>query len=517
MTAKMILIHGIPGSGKSTLREKYIAEHPEENVVTVSRDDIRTNLFGNEYHNGAPDPKSEARVSFVANSITERGLAGNNTVIVDKTNIVPRDIMESVKMARAAGAEIHQIKVDTPVEECKRRNAARGAAGGRRVPDEVIDRMAEHAYGSDGHLKDFIIGEKHVFRVEVETPGMRALAEFNSRAEKLNPMNEDGATVLVDVDGTLAANNFEQNRAFGTGKKDFNYFNRSIKNSAPNEAVVALANQMRDQDNLNVVVLTGRDDSCAKELISFVERSGLKVSRIVMKREGDGRPDREFKPEALDRLRSEGMTLVHSIDDRPGSVAAYEAAGVPVSRVRFHEPVHPSSAPATYDEPEVMSAYGTGVCLRCGNAVEDGLRIHPLCRVVPVAPSKLIGDGREALERRFFGSTDVDAKPRVVSMPPGMKQTNTDPLVASKKDTATSKKPDPAEDLSDSASGSSDDAPQWHFNPSTGKTSRCSARVRGCPLKMPSMAHSSTQEGARRAFESFMESRDKLFPKISSD
>lgn len=385
MSGVLTLTHGLPGSGKSTWAEKQVAEAPERRV-RVNRDDIRTELFGEKYHKGNFPQKSESQVTQVHQKRIRAGLAAGKEVYCDDTNLNPRFMGQLAQLARNYGAEFKQEYFDVPVEECKRRNKARGAAGGREVPDFVIDRMAYGqngkggAYDEAGKIKDFVVASNgQAFAVARSTPGMQLLQAYNDRLAKQYPF-VGKAINLVDVDGTLAANHHEANRAFGRpgAKKDFPYFFRSIKDSKVNERVRDLANTMRAQDNITNVILTGREDGYAKELISFVERSGLHVSRVIAKRSGDFRPDSDFKREQLALLRDEGLIPVHSIDDRERSVRVYESEGILVSRVKEHTPEDPTRAPKSYPEPEVNTIYGSGFCLRCGKPLKKG-NIGPKC------------------------------------------------------------------------------------------------------------------------------------------
>lgn len=389
MTAKLTLTHGLPGSGKSTWAEAEVAKDPA-NRVRVNRDDIRTELFGEKYHKGDFPQKSESQVTQVHQRRVREGLAAGKQVYCDDTNLNPRFMGQLAQLASNYGAEFEQKYFDVPVAECKRRNALRAAAGGRDVPEFVIDRMAHGqggkggAYDDEGHIKEFVVSSNfQAFAVPRSTPGMRLLADLNKRLEVKYPF-KGKAIVLVDVDGTLAVNHHEANRAFGRPgqKKDFPYFFRSIEQAKVNAAVRDLANTMRDKDNLSIVVLTGREDGYAKELIAFIERSGLKVSRVIAKRAGDFRPDSDFKREQLANLRAEGLIPVHSIDDRERSVRIYEEDGIMVSRVKEHHPEDPATAPKEYPDPEVSTIYGSGACIRCGQPLKTG-NIGPKCATKP--------------------------------------------------------------------------------------------------------------------------------------
>lgn len=380
MAGKLILTVGLPASGKSTWARKQWEDNPE-GVLLVERDETRTKLFGEAYHRGNFPQKSEAQVTAVNTELTKQGLRAGKTVIVSDTNLNPRFLQSLVKLGRDYGAEVSLEHFDVPVEECKRRNKARGKRGEREVPDFVMERMAKGAYGEDGHLKEMLLSsEGQAFFVSRSTPGSKLLEKFNRKAAYSHPLMGE-AVVLVDVDGTLANN---QHHAVyylqrEGGKKNFVGFYKAIAQAPVNTGVRDLANRMRDEEGLNIIVLTGRDDSHAQELLDFIQKSGIKASRVMAKREGDYRPDRDFKREVLKELREEGLVPVHALDDREASIRVMEEAGLLVSRVEV--PTFPEGVnlrePAP--EPRVNTIYGSGYCIRCGQPLKEG-NIGPKCR-----------------------------------------------------------------------------------------------------------------------------------------
>lgn len=363
--AKVILTVGIPGCGKSTFAET-LRETDPENVVILERDEIRTQLFGENYHSRKPDRKSEELVNQVEKKILDKAVAENKTLIISNTNTNPRIVGNLVRTLMDKGVNPEFKYFDVPVEECLRRNNVRGDSGGRRVPENVIRSMAAKIYDDDGKMKEYVIGSKgETFLVSKNTPGSKLLDNFNKNAEFRHPM-VDEAIVVVDVDGTLAMNNDDARKYLSGKNKDYNRFFREIKNAAPNREVVKLANKMRKDDNVSIVVVTGRSDKYASELLSFIKGTGLNVSRIYAKREGDNRKDYDYKRDILSSLNDEGLNVVHAIDDRPVSIEVFESNGIIVSKV---------------DETgAVDSIYGSGKCIRCGQPLKKG-NIGPKCRL----------------------------------------------------------------------------------------------------------------------------------------
>lgn len=128
---KLLLLIGLPGSGKSTLVKQLIAECPQ--MQLISTDAIRGQLFGDEIIQGP---------WFLIWQEVERRLqqavSANKSAIFDATNARRRDRRELIVLARNLGfTQVVGIWLTTPVWLCLARNKRRP----RRVPEEVILRM----------------------------------------------------------------------------------------------------------------------------------------------------------------------------------------------------------------------------------------------------------------------------------------------------------------------------------------------------------------------------------------
>lgn len=360
MKPKFIIYHGLPGSGKSTQALEQSRKLKEEGIpnTIVNRDTIREDLYGKDY---LPSREKEDEVTKVQHALIRNALSKGNYVISDDTNLNPQFLPELLKIGKEFKTDFEQVYVDTPVQECLRRNKKRASEGGRFVPEYVIHNMAKNAYDPSGsRIKRIEINaDKLTAKREIgETAGSRLLEEASRKMAENNPITQSKKVVLVDVDGTLSDDRKAANRAFYDQKrKDFDYFFKSIKFAKPNKDVVDLANNLRDKEDMSIIILTGRSDSSAKELLEFIEKTGIKSSRVIAKKEGDYRPDNVFKKEALEGLQKEGLILAHSIDDRQRSVDAYRSMGIPVSRVEEHEPEDPTTAPDSYPPLKIDTPY----------------------------------------------------------------------------------------------------------------------------------------------------------------
>ncbi|WP_228059041.1 AAA family ATPase [Nostoc sp. LEGE 06077] len=127
----LIILIGLPGSGKSTVAKQLIAECPQ--MQLISTDAIRGQLFGDEIIQGP---------WFLVWQEVERQLQQtinvNQSVVFDATNAQRSHRRELIAFTRDLGfTQIVGVWVITPVWLCLARNKRRD----RRVPEEVILRM----------------------------------------------------------------------------------------------------------------------------------------------------------------------------------------------------------------------------------------------------------------------------------------------------------------------------------------------------------------------------------------
>ena len=126
---KLFIMQGIPGSGKSTIARKLQEESPTTRVI-VSRDAIR-HARGVYWV-----PEQEKYISQVEYSEIVFALEFGYDVIIDATNLNEKTLQKWKAIAAKYEADIEYVKVDTPLEECLRRN--KNADREHVIPDDVI-------------------------------------------------------------------------------------------------------------------------------------------------------------------------------------------------------------------------------------------------------------------------------------------------------------------------------------------------------------------------------------------
>lgn len=125
---------GIPAAGKS----HYVKTHAKPEDLVVSRDKIRQSFLtsGLSYFSKEPEVFAE-----FCNQIN-MGIHRYSTIWVDATHLNNKSRWKLLfNIDRFAFEKIVFICIETPVEECFRRNAARPDAS--RVPESALQNMAD--------------------------------------------------------------------------------------------------------------------------------------------------------------------------------------------------------------------------------------------------------------------------------------------------------------------------------------------------------------------------------------
>lgn len=126
---KLIILVGIPGSGKTTYAKDYMERNA--NTIHLSSDAIRKELYGDENTQGNP-----AEVFSLMQKRAVETLNDGYDVIYDATNITRKDRQGIISVCpKIAKIECHIIWA--PIEVCIERDSKRE----RTVGKEVIDRM----------------------------------------------------------------------------------------------------------------------------------------------------------------------------------------------------------------------------------------------------------------------------------------------------------------------------------------------------------------------------------------
>ncbi len=132
----LILLIGLPASGKSVLAEKLKIElkykHDLNKIHIIDTDIIRFRLFGAEFCH----TNEKFTIEEKNNEILEK-LKPGNIVIVDDLHYLTSMRHQFYEMCKKKGALSVPIYLSTPVSHCKKWNDKRGLP----VPQKVIDEV----------------------------------------------------------------------------------------------------------------------------------------------------------------------------------------------------------------------------------------------------------------------------------------------------------------------------------------------------------------------------------------
>lgn len=156
----LILLTGIPGSGKTTYANKYVEEH--SNTIHLSSDKIREELWGNEATQG-----DNNEVFSLMQSRTIEALNNGQSVVYDSTAATRKD-RAGIIAACPKFAKIECHIIWAPIETCIERDAARERTVGKAVIDKMLKRFQSPYY--DEGIDEIKIIEPSCFnRTEYES------------------------------------------------------------------------------------------------------------------------------------------------------------------------------------------------------------------------------------------------------------------------------------------------------------------------------------------------------------
>ena len=143
----LIILCGIPGSGKSTYAKNYLERN--SNTIHLSSDAIRKELYGDENIQGNPGD-----IFTLMQKRAIEALNNGRDVIYDATNVTRKD-RAGIIAACPKFAKIECHIIWAPIEICIKRDADRNRTVGKEIIDRMLKRFQAPYYdeGIDGiHL-----------------------------------------------------------------------------------------------------------------------------------------------------------------------------------------------------------------------------------------------------------------------------------------------------------------------------------------------------------------------------
>lgn len=281
--SKIIMMRGLPASGKTTKAKELVKEYG--NAVRISRDDLRAMLHNDEW-SGAKEKVTRSVQRAMVEAVLEKGFVP----IIDDTNITEKHKERWQSIARELGAKLEVIDMDTDLATCLQRNRCRE----KRVPDQIIWKMALQSG-----------------RWDFDYP-----YQFSKRE-----------IVLVDVDGTLA--NLEHRVHYvRRNNPDYDAFFMQVIKDAPRKDVIAQVKEYADA-GYPIFIISARPETTREDTERWLSKHlTFPYVTLLMRQANDKRPDTDVKQDILNHLQGYKIKVV--FDDRPSVIRMWRENGLEV-------------------------------------------------------------------------------------------------------------------------------------------------------------------------------------------
>lgn len=270
---KVIMLKGLPASGKTTWAKEIIDKNPNS-YKRINKDELRAMLDNSHHSNDA-----EKFILKVRDALILMALEEGKHVIVDDTNLAPKHEERIRQLIK--GKAILEIKdfTDVDLNTCIKRDLKRHASVGEGV--------------IRGMYRQFL--QKH------------------------HPYNEDISlprAIIVDIDGTLAIMN---------GRSPYDWL--KVKEDRVNHTIKNIVDQYRTDKN-SVILFSGRDAVCESLTREWLLENGIWYDALFMRPEGNGERDAIIKQRMFDENIRGKYYVEYVLDDRQQVVDMWRSLGL---------------------------------------------------------------------------------------------------------------------------------------------------------------------------------------------
>jgi len=276
--AKLIMMKGLPASGKSTNAKELTAQG---SWIRLNRDLLRTMLHFDKWSGF-----NEGLTVDAEKALARMFLAKGISVIIDDTNLTPKHKAMWLEIAKESNSEMATLEKNTPFNELLIREAKRDKVG-----LHVVYRMG---------------------------------FQFEKVPQPEKPF------VLCDIDGTIADCSHRQMYVQGEGKKDWKNFFAHMDEDTPIQSTLARL-ELYKRAGHDIILLTARPEDYREITEEWVSRfTDIDPLTIIMRNSGDKRPDTEVKQQMYEMYFKDKYPIETMIDDRPIVIRMWKEIGVPV-------------------------------------------------------------------------------------------------------------------------------------------------------------------------------------------
>jgi len=304
----MLILSGLPGSGKSVYARDWVNEDPDARL-RFNYDDARVARYGPDWVWNRKE-ENEMQAAVKADVIT--ALKAGLSVCIDNTNLSGKVRERWAALGKSLGAEVIEQEIDTPLDECIRRDRNRKDRAGGRVGRGVIERMALF-----GGFMDFAASKRPIAIFDIDG----TLANCDHRAHYVRRGHTPNCTNKQETIwqyGKCLCGAIEGQR------KDWKAFYTAAPQDEPIKPIIELAKLLAMTHE--IILLSGRDTSDGIMTEEWLEPhlDGI-YSHLFLRQAGDYRKDYEHKLEILSYIPRKRIDLI--FEDRDQCVKAFREKG----------------------------------------------------------------------------------------------------------------------------------------------------------------------------------------------
>lgn len=267
----MIILRGLPASGKSTFAKQFILDNP--NYARVNRDDLRAMLFGMKFSS-----KNEDMVSYVCDLAILEAMIKGRGVVVDETSLNPKRMTQLKKYAADHNYEVEIKEFDKDVELCILHDMTR--------PNPVGSKAIMQMY------------ERYI------AP--------NERKVQYDPNKRKA--IISDIDGTVALIHHRSP-----------YHTQLCYKDEPNHPIIESLLALKHK----LIFVTGRDEKYRDLTETWLDKY-FQDYELYMRPDGDKRSDFIVKEDITVNKILTRYNVLLAYDDRPRNSRMYRKLGIQV-------------------------------------------------------------------------------------------------------------------------------------------------------------------------------------------
>ena len=278
---KIIMLSGLPASGKSTWAKEYCKNNP--NFIRLNKDDIRE-----EYGNPEFSREFENKVLQTQRGRGLKALADGFSIIIDDTNFAEkhRTYWEGVANNSKNQIEFEFKYFDVPVDTCIDRDKHREKSVGEGVIRDMYKNYVKH---------------------KLTKTDTRYIAQQDKKLPKC---------IIVDIDGTTSLIN---------GRSP--YDDSKIYTDKPNQYVIDIIKRFKSfydfetmesdgEISNKIIFMSGRMDKCREQTEKWLKDNNVYYDFLYMRKTDDFRQDSIVKKELFEEHVKDKYYVEAWFDDR---------------------------------------------------------------------------------------------------------------------------------------------------------------------------------------------------------